>query len=306
MNGRNELVLIDCQQDFCHTKGALYVPGADQDSIRLADFIDRCQRKIDRIHCTLDSHDEVDVAHPIFWVDSSGQHPDPFTIINVDDVKNAVWTPTKGNIRVKWGGQEKTLREHALFYVQQLAANGRYPLCIWPPHCVIGKTIQIPIDDGHGNPVTFNGDPVYQDFCGHALERHVSEALVRWMRSRFKKINYVTKGSNPLTEHYSAVEADVPDPGDPGTQVNAPFINLLQQVAVDGGKVIFAGQALNFCVANTIRGIISQFGNDLVKHMHLLIDCTSPVPGFDNLTQEFQSDFVTAGGHLVKSTDILL
>lgn len=34
---------------------------------------------------------------------------------------------------------------------------------------------------------------------------------------RQRNVQFVNKGSNPWTEHYSAVQAEVPDPADAGT-----------------------------------------------------------------------------------------
>ena len=82
-----ELLIIDPQKDFCteseevagvEMKGALFVPGANEDMIRVADMIDRIGPKLNDIHATLDSHHYVDIAHPIFWVNSLGNHPDPY------------------------------------------------------------------------------------------------------------------------------------------------------------------------------------------------------------------------------------
>ena len=89
--------MIDPQNDFCIAngpggeKGALVVGGADADMARLAAFINKNEKRIEEIHCTLDSHQSVHIAHPIFWVNSKGEHPAPFSTITADDVKNGTW-----------------------------------------------------------------------------------------------------------------------------------------------------------------------------------------------------------------------
>src|SRR5689334_15719595 len=88
-----QLVIIDPQVDFCDPAGALSVPGAEADIHRLAQMIARIAPKLDDIHVTLDSHRLIDVAHPVFWKDSSGRHPEPFTIITAADVEAGRWTP---------------------------------------------------------------------------------------------------------------------------------------------------------------------------------------------------------------------
>ena len=128
------LLMIDPQNDFCIAngpggeKGASVVGGADADMARLAAFINKNEKRIEEIHCTLDSHQSVHIAHPIFWVNSKGEHPAPFTAITDDDVKKGVWRA----YNPRW-------QARAQLYVDTLAKNGRYILVIWPPHCLIGS-----------------------------------------------------------------------------------------------------------------------------------------------------------------------
>ena len=81
------LLIIDPQNDFCSSDGALYVQGAEQDMQRLADFIDTYRSKLSGITVTLDSHKSFHIASPAFWIDSkTGTHPEVFTIIKKQDV----------------------------------------------------------------------------------------------------------------------------------------------------------------------------------------------------------------------------
>src|SRR5215510_1863800 len=129
MSKRIELLVIDPQVDFCDPRrGALYVPGAEHDMMRLATMVRRLKDELDDIHVTLDSHHFIHIAHPIFWRDSSGKHPAFFTRISKSDVEDGVWTPTA-----------PSLYRRALDYVCKLQQNGRYELTIWPPHCLIGS-----------------------------------------------------------------------------------------------------------------------------------------------------------------------
>ncbi len=262
MNKQIHLVVIDPQIDFCDPHGALYVPGAECDIERLAQMVMRIAPRLDDIHVTLDSHRLIDVAHPIFWKDSGGKHPAPFTIITAAEVDAGHWTPTLPSVT-----------RRMLEYVHTLEANGRYPLCIWPPHCLIGSE-------------------------GHAVMPALRQALQCWESQRFAMVDYVTKGSNPWTEHYSAVSADVPDPSDPGTQINTRFIQTLMEADV----IAIAGEAGSHCLANTVRDIATNFGDDsYIRRLVLLEDATSPVPGFE----AYQTDFVremTARGMQISST----
>jgi nicotinamidase-related amidase len=260
------LVVIDPQIDFCDPAGALYVGGAEKDIDRLAEMVRRIAPRLDDIHVTLDSHRLIDVAHPIFWKDSAGRHPAPFTIITAAEVEAGRWSPTLPG-----------LFRRMLDYVRALEASGRYPLCIWPPHCLIGSR-------------------------GHGVMPELHDALSQWERSRFAMVDYVTKGSNPWTEHYSAVCADVPDPGDPGTQLNTHFIQTLMEADL----VALAGEAGSHCLANTVRDVANNFGDDsYIRRLVLLEDATSPVPGFENYQEEFIREMRARGMQVTTTRDFL-
>ena len=166
-------------------------------------------------------------------------------------------------------------------YLNQLTKNGRYPLCVWPPHCLIGS-------------------------WGHNVVPVVYEQLLSW-EANFAMVDYVIIGSNIWTEHYSAVQAEVPDASDPGTMLNTSLIQTLRDADIIG----ITGQALSHSVANTVRDIANNFGDDNIKKMVLLIDTTSPVgdlPGsslFKNMAEDFVSEMTKRGMKVQKSTDFL-
>ena len=256
--------MIDPQVDFCNPKGALFVTGADQDMVRLADFINANQQRISEIHCTLDSHQVVHIAHPIFWVNSKGDHPNPFTLITDEDVRNGMWRPF-----------HPQLQGHAQNYVDTLKKNGRYVLCIWPPHCLIGS-------------------------WGHSVVPAVSDALIAWETKTVNRVNYITKGSNFLTEHYSGVMADVPDDADPTTKLNTGLIDTL----LEADEIWITGEALSHCVSNTCRDIANNFGDDNIKKFVLLEDTSSSVPGFEQMGTDFIKEMVGRGMRLAKTTNL--
>lgn len=268
MSKRIDLLIIDPQNDFCRPDGALAVVGADKDMERLAAFIDRVGDKLYDIHVTLDSHRLVDISHPIFWVDTNGIAPQPFTIISYDDVRNGVWKAKNPGYQAK-----------ATNYVKNLNDNKRYPLCIWPPHCLIGGS-------------------------GHNIFPPIFDALLGWEERNFANVDFVTKGSNPFTEHYSGVQADVPDPSDPDTQLNTNLINTLEEADI----IVLSGEARSHCLANTVRDIAAKFdadGNyDYIKKMVLLTDATSDVgdlPGstmFKDIGEAFVADMCAKGMQL--------
>lgn len=250
------LIIIDGQVDFCDPKiGKLYVPGADDDMRRLADMIKRLNKKdaLEDIHITMDSHHLVHIAHPIFWKNGKGEHPQPFTTITKKDVEQGTWTPTRMSIT-----------RRALDYVTQLEKNNRYQLTVWPPHCLIGTV-------------------------GHTVVPEVMEALLEW-ESNFYIVDKITKGSNPYTEHYSAIQADVPDSSDISTQLNTDFIRTLMQA----DKIAVCGEAGSHCLANTVRDIVVNFADDtLVGKLVLLKDATSPVGNCEGLYNDFLAEMTT-------------
>jgi len=259
-----ELLIIDPQNDFCDPNGSLFVPGANQDIERLAQLIQRLSKKIDDIHVTLDTHHLVDIAHPIFWVNSEGNNPNPFTIIEVDDLKNGVWRTSNPQFL-----------KRASEYVEKLAQNGRYPLCIWPPHCLIGSP-------------------------GHNVYPVLYKELLDW-ENTIAMVDYVTKGSNFWTEHYSAVQADVPDPNDPDTMLNTRLIETLERADI----IILAGEARSHCLANTVNDIADSFGEENIKKMVLMEDATSDVPGFEDLGKAFIDNMVKRGMQISNTIDFL-
>ena len=259
-----ELVVIDPQNDFCDPTGSLFVPGADEDMKRLAEFVRVRGKLLSDINITLDSHHTVDVAHPCFWVDQSGKNPPPFTLVSAQDVANGIWIPSVPS---------KNIRDRMKQYVQDLEDSGRYPLCIWPPHCLIGSW----------------GNNIYPELF---------EAFTAWEIENFATLATVTKGSNPFTEHYSAVKAEVPDPKDSTTQLNISFIDKLKECDI----ILIAGEALSHCVANTFVDIANEFGDDsYIAKLVLLRDACSNVTGFDNLGDKFIKD-MTARGMQISST----
>jgi nicotinamidase-related amidase len=271
------VICIDDQNDFTDPNGSLFVKGGDQNVRRAAKLIERLRDKITEIHVTMDSHHKVDISHPLWWVDDHGNKPGPITGVTLDDkgvfhfhdfIHN---TKTTGRTR-QMGARDRTTK-----YIRALAANGRYPHTIWPEHCLIG-------DEGHNlNPV-------------------LSAAIHDWEEKRYAVANVVTKGSNPWTEHFSAVKAEVPDPEDPSTQINRSLIETLEQADL----VLWVGEALSHCLANTFRDTVANFSDPtFIKKMWLATDATSSVPTFEKYGDDFIAEMTAKGMNLTKTTDFL-
>ena len=260
-----QMIIIDPQNDFTDPNGSLYVQGANEDMKRLSKMLNRLSTKIDDIHVTLDSHRTVQIFNPIFWQDAKGKNPNPFTLITTDDVEKGKWVTTN-----------PAFAKRAYEYVKALQNNKRYVLCIWPYHCLIGS-------------------------WGHAINPDVSDALIKWERDNFAIVDYVTKGSNIFTEHYSAVKADVEDTSDPGTMLNTTLIDILKEADI----IPISGEALSHCVASSITDIADTFGDDNIKKFVLLEDTCSNVGGFENLGKDFVTKMVKRGMKVETSTNFL-
>lgn len=266
---RDQIILltVDPQFDFCNPAGSLFVPGADKDMVRLAGAISKHKDVIDRILCTTDAHRSLHIAHPIWWQDTNKKHPDPFTTIATSDVIGS---------NPKWKATNPGFQEISEKYVQALEKQGNYTLMIWPPHCLIASN-------------------------GYQIEPVLFKAFQEW-EEQFAVVDYVTKGSNMFTEHYSAFQAEVFDPDDAeGTGPNMKMVQYLK----DAKYIFVGGEASSHCVRATVMDIAKHFGDDYVKKFIYLEDACSPVPVAKQAADDFVNAMV-AKGMRVTTTDKFL
>jgi nicotinamidase-related amidase len=283
------LILIDPQCSFCKVvdpaqqqavhDGELCVPNAWDDMVRVSKMIARLGRKIDRIWVTLDSHQWNHIAHPNWFKDQKGNPPGPFTIMRVEfnTIIGSQFGPSGPHDVGTFTTTVPGLYVKTLNYLQDLATGKRYPHCIWPPHTLIGTP-------------------------GHNVVEPLMSELLNWCRANFRTIEFVTKGSNPFVEHFSAVRSEVVDPDDPTTQLNSQFI----QNVMEGDEILLAGEAGSHCLANTVSDMADSFGDDsFISKCVLLTDGTSPVPGFDQLQTDFVAKMTKRGMKTTTTGDYL-
>lgn len=268
------LLIIDPQNDFCDLPASacpagqspsLPVAGAHADMQRIATLIDTCGAAISEISVTLDSHQHLDIAHPTFWQQEDGSAVNPFTQITAADVRNGTYRPRQANALPR-----------TLAYLDALEATGRYVHMVWPVHCEIGT-------------------------WGHNVHNDVRAAYNRWEEARLAIVNKVVKGTNPWTEHYSAIKAEVPDPEDDDTQINVALIAQLQAADL----VLITGEAGSHCVKATTEHIVEQFAAADLNRLVILQDCMSPVTGFEAQYQGFLQDMQARGVRIATSTEIM-
>jgi len=262
---KNVLVIIDPQVDF-HPGGSLGINGANEDSQRISDLILNHLTEIDEIYVTLDSHHRNHIAHAIFWTNSKGERPSVFSEISADQVESGEWFP-----------RDSSLLEHAKYYTRQLELGNRFKLRIWPEHCLIGTP-------------------------GHAVVPTLNAALQEWCGVNMKTVHYVLKGTNCLTEMYSAIAADVPIPGDSSTQKNP----LMMREFTSAKRLIVCGEAKSHCVNFTLRDILADWllTGRPTSDIYLLLDGCSTVYGCDELANTFEHDMRAAGVSCVLSTEL--
>ncbi len=262
---RLELFVIDPQNDFCHPEGSLSVPGAAADMDRLARLVDRLRGRLDGVHVSLDGHHRMDISQPLWWLDREGRAPAAFTRIEPDAVRAGDFSTA-----------DPRSLERSLAYLDALEARGRYPHVIWPYHCLIGD-------------------------AGQAIWPRLAEALHAW-EERFLVPEFVHKGANPWTEHFSAVEAEVPDAEDPATQTNSALVAALEQA----DTILLAGEALSHCLGNTARDLARHFSRrDSLRKLVLLTDASSPVPGFEREAQELVRELCAQGMRTATTRSVL-
>lgn len=258
------LLIIDPQNDFCAADGALYVQGAEQDMGRLADFIDKYRSKLSGITITLDSHKSFHIASPVFWIDSkTGTHPEVFTIIKKQDVLSG-----------RYYAAVPAYQQLAEHYVCELENNGRYELCIWPPHCLIGSS----------------GANIYTPLFD-AVERYNAEI--------YNATEYIYKSANAFTEQYSILRADV----SMGEKDNIYAGSRIAHTIAANDVILAAGEALSHCVANSLLDISKYISKDLSKFV-LLEDAVSSVNGFEYLSEIFLDKASDLGMRVMKTTDM--
>lgn len=280
MKNKIALLIIDPQNDFCDLPKSylptsqfsevalepqLAVAGAHADMLRLADFMHRGQAGLSNIIVTLDSHHRVGIERPALWKNADGTPMQPFTQIRAADVRAG-----------KYLLRDPRHTERVLAYLDALEAGGRYIHMVWTPHCEIGT-------------------------WGHNVHADVRAAYIHWEEQNLGVVSKVFKGSNPWTEHYSAVQAEVPVTDDPNTHTNQALLADLKSADL----VLIAGEAGSHCVKATTEHIVQNFGPANLSKLVILQDTISPVGGFEAQYADFLKDMAGRGLQLSTTREFL-
>ncbi len=234
------LLVIDAQVSFCHPQGSLFVPRAVEDNDRALAWFYGNLTHLKGLHFSLDTHHQMQIFHPSWWIDAQGRHPEAFTVISLEEAQAGRW---------------RAVREQAasLQYLERLEQGGRYQLTIWPFHCLLGTT-------------------------GSALMPAWAEAALYHGACSGVAPDMVQKGQAQLTENYSVLSPEVRalQGRALGGFNEALFDRLLsyQKLYVLGQ----ASSHCVLSTLNDLADRIESIDSSLLKKVHILTDAMSPVP----------------------------
>lgn len=234
---RTILVIVDNQVDFVHEDGTLSVPGALGDVERLIEWIYQNTGELTAIAASLDSHIPMQIFYPLWWENAKGEHPEPFTLITADDLRNGKW---RSVIDPKW----------SLEYIDELAKLGRHQLMIWPYHTMIGTP-------------------------GHALVPPLSEAISFHSAARLNQPMFLTKGTIPQVEHYGIWEPEVQYPKHPQGGTNTHMLDLLARYDLVYFAGEAKSHCVLNTMRQTLEYFENQ--SEIIDKIRFLADCTSSV-----------------------------
>ncbi len=264
------LVLVDCQVDFVHEDGALYVPGAIEDMRRTIDWLFRNIEHVTAIAASLDTHIPLQIFYPTWWADEKGNPPEPYTVIKSEDVQQGRWRPLK---EPQWSVE----------YVEKLEEQAKKELMIWPYHTMLGTP-------------------------GHALTPALYEAIAYHSGARNAQPIFISKGQIAQSEYYSMLEPEVKVPDHPQGTLNSDFLNILMnydRIYIAGEA---KSHCVLETVQSMLRHFKAE-QPEVINRTRILVDCTSPVAhpeiDFAAIADEAYAGFEQQGVKMVRSTDPL-
>lgn len=161
-------------------------------------------------------------------------------------------------------------------YLKELekVGAGKKQLCIWPYHCIKGT----------------EGATLENEFAKMVYFHSVARNTVNPM---------VPKGEDPYSEMYGIIKPEYSEKN----FINTPVLNHIEKY----DEIYVVGEAASHCLMESVKQIAEYFANrpEVTEKITILEDCTSPIPGYEDETQNAFENFKNSYGiKFAKSTDI--
>lgn len=262
------VVLVDYQHDFVDPTGTLYVPGAQEDVARFLTWFYANAHRITMIYASLDTHVPLQIFYSPWWHNpKTGEHPQPFTTITVEDIDSETWLPV---FQPQWSAH----------YIRQLHQQAKKALMIWPYHTMEGT-------------------------LGHMLVAPISEAIAWHSAARNTDPTYIVKGRTLRTEYYGIFGAEVVDPEDATSRLNTTLLDAVMQhdkVYIAGEAKSHCVLETERQLVDYLKD-----QPEMLHRLYFLQDCTSsvrhPLIDFEALATTELAAMKQQGTHIVMSTD---
>lgn len=270
------LVGIDFQYCFFEKVGSLGVPGSRDDISRTIKWLYRNAHKVTRVMLSADDHTMKQIFFPCWWRDRDGNEADPNTVITHIAVASGVWIPNYDKLIPDEKDPSKMV-SYCQEYVRHLEEQGNQELRIWPYHA----TSQ-----------TFDAN----------IEAQLSAMVYYHGRCRQNDPFIARKGDDPWTEMYSLIKPE----WSIDNYVNRPVLNEFCNYDV----IVFTGEAASHCAGLTVYHTAENFATvpeSCRPRIVVLRDCMSPIPGFEDYTENLYKTLENKYGVLVtRSTEFML
>lgn len=269
------LVGIDFQYCFLEDVGSLGVPGSRDDIKRTIEWLYKNGRKVTRVMLSADDHTMQQIFFPCWWRDRDGNEAAPNTVITHSAVASGVWIPNYDKL-IQDEKDPGRMVSYCQEYVRHLEEQGNQELRIWPYHA----TSQ-----------TFDAN----------IEAQLSAMVYYHSRCRQNDPVIARKGSDPWTEMYSLIKPE----WSLDEYVNQPVLDEFGKYDI----IVFTGEAASHCAGLSVRHTAEEFNgrNGHKPRLVVLKDCMSPIPGFEEYTENLYKTLESKYGVLVtNSTEFML
>jgi nicotinamidase-related amidase len=205
----------------------------------------------------------------LWWIDETGNHPEPFTIITQDDLTAGIWRPL---VAPNWSAS----------YVKMLNEMAKKELVIWPYHVPIGG-------------------------IGNALDPTLWSAVFWHSIARQSQPTWLIKGSLPRTEHYSIIKPEIPILDQPGGSKSRAILDVIARgdVLILAGEA--KSHCVLETIADLVTEYADR--PEFLRQIFVLEDCMSSIPHpearFHEIATKQFAKFTAQGVNIINSTDPL-